>query len=387
MSQPTAPAAPAAVSPGSAADAPATPPQGLKVQSKAPADPNAAREAEYQAALKVARGDAKPAAAGARDESGRFQKAAGESDGADDQVEGEVVEAETSEEVEGDDDESTDDESEEAETKEEEKSATKLKKYKVNGKEVEVDLGDAKKVDMLIQKGLGSDEAFAKASKVQKQALQFMEALRDNPLAILEHPKLGLDPKKLREGLERWLYEKVRYEAAPEDERRSIDERRELDRLREKDQKEQRAKEATKRAAAKEEISKRLTPMFIEAIEKADIPATDYTLRQMAHYMRLARARGMKSITPGDVAPLVARDWQTVQRQMFGRYDGQDLLKRLGDEHVRKVAKAHAESVTPGRSRQVKDPAPRAPVKTQAPKMPTFSTAEELRDYAMRGGK
>jgi hypothetical protein len=394
MSQPTAPAAaPAAAAP--AVDAAPTPAPSLKVQSKGPADPDAAREAEYQAALKAARGgDQKPAkpAKGTRDESGRFQKTdgtgadEGQSASGDDQ-ETEVTDAETSDDGEGGEEQAADGEGDEDGDQEEKKPAPKVKKYKVNGKEIEVDVGDERRVDQLIQKGLGADKAFADAAKVQKQAVQFLETLRDNPLALLTNPKLKIDPVKLRNQMEKFLYEQVRYETAPEDERRAMDERKELERLREKAQTEERAKEAAKRNQAKEDVIKRLTPMFIDAIEKADLPATDFTLRQMSHYMRLARAKGMKSITPADVAPLVARDFHNHQRQLYGRYDGQDLIKRVGEEHARKLIKAGVEQVKPGQSRQVKDPAPRAPVKAQPTKTPTFSSAEELRDYAMRGGK
>lgn len=344
-------------------------------QPKAPSAADA-REAEYQTALKAARGDS---ADKGRDASGRFQKGAG--DETDEVESGEQDETDV---VSGEGEEGKTQETDgEADTGKE----AKVKSYNVNGKEVKVDLSDDKKVDTLIQKGLAADENFQKAAKIQTQAQQFIEAIRDNPLAVLTNPRLGLDQKGLRDQVERWLYEQVSFESAPEDERQRITERRELERLREKDQREQTAKRAKERSDQKAAIQEKLTPMFIDAIEKANLPATDYTLHRMAMYMRAARTKGMTTITPADVAPLVARDWANVQRQMFSRYDGADLIKHVGEEAAAKIRKADLARVDSGKGAPGRDPQLRVAPRTQAPKMPSFSSPEEYRDYMMRGGK
>lgn len=380
MSSPASVAAPVAAptAPDTSA-APTTP-----AAPAAPVDAEAAHEAEYRAALAKARGETAPKK---RDDSGRFQKAEGEGDDVegdetDDQVEaseeedGQVADGETADDA--------DEGEEKPEAKAEKKPKPEIEKFKVNGREVEVDVSDKAKVRTLIQKGLAGDEAMAKSAKVTKQAEAFIAALRDNAIGVLTNPKLGVDQKNLRAALEKHLYELVKFETATPEEQNAIKERQELERYREQQQKVESAKKAQERTKAKEAYQRDITPKFIEAIEAAELPATDFTLFQMTRYMRAARARGMKTITPADVAPLVRRDYEKAQRQLFSRYDGEELIKRVGEEHAEKVVKAKLEKVAPAKTATPRrDAAPRPEKKSQAPKAPAFSSAEEMRDYVM----
>lgn len=361
-------AAPAAAAPAPAAEQQVTQPVAAPAK---PMTPEEAHEAEYQAEMAKVRGE-KPKSN--RDEKGRFVPSA------EDIAEYEAQNAPDAED--GDGDEGTADEKE-AKPKAEEKPQPKLKKYKVNEREVEVDLSDEGKVDMYIQKGLAADEKFEQSARIQKQSLQFVEALRDDPIAVLENPRLKVDQTKLRARVEKWLYEKVRYEAAPEEERARIDEQRELERYRSQEQEVKQNEQIQRRMELKETIQKNLTPKFIAAIESANLPVTDYTLHRMTTYMRAAISKGYKNITPQDVAPLVQKDWENAQRQLFARYDGEDLIKRIGRENAEKVMRAEASRVQGSgtSAAPAKDPTPRPAAKAQEPKIPKFSSAEEMRDY------
>jgi len=77
------------------------------------------------------------------------------------------------------------------------------KKYelKVNGKSrsVELDLSDDKAVTDYLQKAMASDEKFQEAATLRKDVQQLVRTLKENPLAILTHPNVGVDVKKLAE--------------------------------------------------------------------------------------------------------------------------------------------------------------------------------------------
>lgn len=328
----------------------------------------AAREAEYRAAMAKARGE-EPKEPKARQKT----PAVPEPQGRGEQEEGEQ------EEREGD----GADEGEGGEQRGEKDDGGKTWSLKFNGKEKVVK--SENELVALAQKGLASTEKFEQASRVQKQAMQFLEALRENPLAVLTHPKLGMDPAKLRTAMEKWLYEKVSYESLPEEERQKLDEKKELERLREREKAREIEASERRKAELKERFQRDMTQKFIQTLEGGDVPVNDFTVGRMSQYMRAALKRGMRTIQPGDVIDMVRQDWETVQRQIFQRYDGEKLLKVVGEEGAKKIRRADLAKLEGGGNAQAgRDPAPRAPAPPQASAGPSFSSAEELRDYLTR---
>ena len=330
----------------------------------------AAREAEYQAALAAARGEKpKPAP----------KAPVNEEDGEIDHQEDETT-------IEADGEDADDLEAGEAGSEGEDgetRKGAKVKKFKVLGKEVEVDYADEKRVDELVSKGLASDEKFQHAAKIQRNAEAFIGNLRDNPFAVLTNPKLGVDQKALRQAAERWLYEQVAFESAAPEEQTRILERRELEQRRAAERAAQERQKAKQREDLKSKFQQDMTKQFVESIEGSGLPVTDYTLQRMAFYMRAAVRRGMKTIRPADVVPLVKRDWQSTFQQLTSRYDGEKLVETFGEEAAKKIRQAHLAKVRgqgANNADQERNPAPRA-VRRPANNQPTFSSAEDMRDW------
>jgi hypothetical protein len=256
------------------------------------------------------------------------------------------------------------------------KPASKVKKYKVNGKEVEVDLGDEAKVDQLVQKGLAADERFQRAAKVEQQAKNFIAGLKSNPFAVLAHPQM-LGKEEARKQAELFLFKEIQREGMSKEQLAQIEEKEELERFRqEKAQREERDKQAN-RERAKEDARRALSKQFVDALEVAGVPKNDWTVMRMAQYLKQAREKGLKHYKPSDVVELVQRDWKNALHQMIGAADGDKLIQLLGEDAAKKIRKADVARFKQGQGQRSTTPAPR---ESSSSSGPTYSSAEEMRD-------
>ena len=239
----------------------------------------------------------------------------------------------------------------------------KIWKLKVDGAEIDFDATDEEAVKRAVQKAHAADKRMNEASMTRKQAERFIELLKTNPRAVLEHPSLGVDLKGLAEKI---VWDSMQTAAkkasqSPEDVKRE-EERSELEQLRKEKAAREAAAKQQERDELKEKYRKDWTTKFQSELEKAGLPRTDWTLTRMAAYMRQALAKGHKHVQPGDVVDFVREDWQAAQREMFGHLDGDDLIKTLGEDVAEKVRKAQLARFSSGKATEkAAEPAQKEP--------------------------
>ncbi|NCN38766.1 MAG: hypothetical protein GW914_00100, partial [Candidatus Aenigmarchaeota archaeon] len=215
-------------------------------------------------------------------------------------------------------------------------SNPKVWKLKVNGKEIEFDASNEDKVKAEVQKAFAAQEKFQHASKVQKQAEQFLEMLQRDPEAVLSHPSLGVN---LREFAENYLYKQLQEERLSPEEKQSKIEKQELEQYRAEREEQKKAQEAEKMEQLKEQYRQDYQQKFVSALEKTGIPKTDWSIKRMADYMREAIRRGHSNISPEDVAPMVKQDWLSAQRELLSSLDGEQLIEMVGKDTAEKIRK------------------------------------------------
>jgi len=214
------------------------------------------------------------------------------------------------------------------------KPEPKVWKLKVDGQEIDFDATDEAQVQRIVQKGLASDRKFQEAAKVRQQAENFVKMLKENPLEVLKHPSLGLN---FRELAENFLYEQIQAEAIPPEEKQARAEREELERYRKQEQEAKQQHQSKQQEELKEQYRQDYQQKFIEALDSADLPKSDWTITRMATYMREAISKGLTNVTPKDVAHLVKQDWANAQRELYSSLDGEKLVKILGDDVAEKI--------------------------------------------------
>lgn len=245
----------------------------------------------------------------------------------------------------------------------------KIWKLKVDGAEVDFDATDEETVKRAVQKAHAADKRMNEASMTRKQAERFIELLKTNPRAVLEHPSLGVDLKSLAEKI---IWEGMQKAAKSPEEQARDAEKAELEQLRKDKAKRDADTKQEERDQLKEKYRQDWTSKFQTELEKAGLPKTDWTLTRMAAYMRQVLAKGHKHVQPGDVVEFVREDWQAAQREMFGHLDGDALIKVLGEDTAEKVRKAQLARFQGGA------PAQKGPEPTAKEQRRRYATVEDM---------
>jgi hypothetical protein len=214
------------------------------------------------------------------------------------------------------------------------KPEPKVWKLKVDGQEIEFDASDEASVQRVVQKGLASDRKFQEAAKIRSQAENFVKMLKENPLEVLKHPSLGLN---FRELAENFLYEQLQAESISPEEKQATSEREELERYRRQEQETKQQQQTKQQEELKEQYRQDYQAKFIEALDTAGLPKSDWSVTRMATLMREAISRGLTNITPKDVAHIVKQDWISAQQEMYGSLDGAKLVEMLGKDVAEKI--------------------------------------------------
>lgn len=261
------------------------------------------------------------------------------------------------------------------------KAEPKLKKFKVNGKEIEIDMADEAKVDRLVQEGLGAGAKFQQASKIKAQAENLVNGLRDprSIFKILEHPQILGGEKQVRDLCERYLVGHLQKERMSPEEIAAAKEKEELEQLRTESMS---AKERAKnedRERLKEEMRQDFTKKFQDVLDKADLPVNDWTLDRMVKYMRLAIKKGYNNIGPADVVEFVQRDWGKVHGQLYQKKTGEQLVKLLGEDAVRAIREHDVKQFQNGRQNPVAPRATNGQFQKDEPRR-TYNSKEEMQE-------
>lgn len=222
-----------------------------------------------------------------------------------------------------------------AEAKEEaKKEAERRYKLKVNGQEREY--GEAE-VLRKAQLADSADEKFKKAAEMQRQAEQFVEALRSDPLKILTHPDLGLN---FREIAEQFLGEHVRKELMDPVER-ELEELREFKRQQEEER--QRSEEESKKKEMTEQqraLHKQTVEYYdrkiTEVLKATNLPKTPGTIKRVAEVLRNAVDNGYE-LDVETAVDLVHEDYRSDVSSLFGSLEGDALINALGEDLVKKI--------------------------------------------------
>jgi hypothetical protein len=279
-----------------------------------------------------------------------------------------------------------DDEPEQAERKpkpsppkaEPEKPAPKLRKIKVGDVEETVDEDE---VFRDVQKYRAADKKFREAAEMQKNLEHFMETLQKDPAAVLNDPRIPINRRELAE---KWLLAEIEREMADPRDLKVQEYEQKLKEYQERERQEQEYAKRQEHEQRKELKRKEISEMFTKALEstplgKAPEVAAE-ALRDMALYMRTARANG-ENPDPSEIAKHVETKYLKAMHSLAGSMEGDSLLDFLGPDLVKKVNKAYlskhrAAQETPTQQFKNEEVVERK----QAPKrLDPFSAREEVR--------
>lgn len=190
------------------------------------------------------------------------------------------------------------------EVKKEVQNLKKKYQLKVNNKvkDVELDLGNDEEIQKYLSKALGAEEKFQEAANMRKQMEQLIGELKNNPLAILKHPELGIDVRKLAEMV---LTEEIEEMQLTPEQKKIRDLENALKEREEKEKAALEAKEKAERERLENEAMVQLDEQISQALSKSTLPQSPYVVRRLTDYMIQAMDAGFKDVTFEQILPYV----------------------------------------------------------------------------------
>ena len=254
-----------------------------------------------------------------------------------------------------------------AEAKKAEVAALKKKfDLKVNGKSkaVEIDLGDDKGLQELMQKAYAADERFQESANMKKDVALLVKTLKENPLAILTHPNIGVDIKKLAEQVINQEIEDM--QKSPE--QRKL-EQLEKELKTEREEREKIAEQARQAEIARhqEEQFRQIDDEITDAIASTDLPKVPYVVKRVSDAMISAFEMGYRDVSVKDIMPIVEKQLKEEMGQWFDSSKEDALESLLGKnlERIRKKRVAAQKALPKNTPDQVKPTAASAKPKEE----------------------
>lgn len=191
-----------------------------------------------------------------------------------------------------------------------------------------------------LEKAKGADQRFREASEIKKQTEQFLEALKADPLSMLNDSRLPINRKELAE---KWLLAELEQEMMDPRDRALQDKDAQLKQYQSKEQEAQQAIEAEKTNQQREIKRQEITQIFVKAMELSPLSKDPETaamaMRDMAMMMRAAKERGIE-VSADELAKHAETKYQKAMYALANTLEGEDLISFLGDDVIKKIRKA-----------------------------------------------
>lgn len=188
------------------------------------------------------------------------------------------------------------------------------------------------------QKGAAAEKRMAEAAKLKKQVSNVLHWLKKDPMKVLLDPALGYKEEDVRNMVEKWLYEKVKYESMSDEEKEAFDNKKELKRLKEKEEIDEKTKTDQELEKLTGQYKEHYEQKIIEGMEASGLPKNAYVAGRVAYYMLEGLKRKMK-LEPSDAAALVKEELRSHLGHFLNETSDDQLLEFLGDDVAKKVSK------------------------------------------------
>lgn len=225
-------------------------------------------------------------------------------------------------------------------------------KLKVDGKDEEYSEADAIR---LAQLGRASDKRFQEASQMKKQAEEFLSMLKtpEGLKQIAKNPAVNLDLRKFAEDL---LVEEMKKEQLTPEQRRIEELQQQLREHETQKQSLETQRQQAEQKALEDHYAQDFDQKITKAIESGGLPKTPETVKRMVKYMSNALENGI-DIEPENVIQLVKQDYSRIMNDVCQQFEGEELIKILGDQITNKIRKFDLAKLKAGQAPLTPSPA------------------------------
>lgn len=205
------------------------------------------------------------------------------------------------------------------------------RKLKIAGVERELTQDE---IDRLAMQAGGADQRFQEAAEMRRRAEEILKQADEDPAGFFN--KRGKDVRKWAED---YLMEELKREQMNPEQKKAFENEQKLKQYEKekKDAEDQRKKDEF--AAKFKEHNDNYNTLFVEALGKAGLPKTAYTVKRMAE-LQLVNLKKKFNLNADQLAKLVREDYISEQKALYGGMEGDQLLDILGPDIVKKLSKA-----------------------------------------------
>lgn len=221
---------------------------------------------------------------------------------------------------------------------------------KVNGKDYqeEVDLSDDARIIKALQLERAAQGAFQRASEREKelemmnnQLEQFFQMMKENPLAILTNPELGLNAEDIATKI---LNSKIEEEMKSPEQKELEEARAKLKKFEEDQQKNKNEVEKARMEKFQAEVEKEISDSISGAIEKGELPQSPYIIAKFGQLMEVALSRGV-DISAEELIPVVKSAYIRDMKDMLGKLPDQVVEDLISSDRVKNIRKTQLSKI------------------------------------------
>lgn len=248
-------------------------------------------------------------------------------------------------------------------------------KYKADNQEIEEELDD-NEIASRLSLAKAASKRMQEAAATKKQTEQLLNALRENPLQVLNDDRI-MGQKKFREIAENFLIEQLKIEQMSPEQRLQMERDRELESYKEQEKMRKQEEEKQKLAGLEKQYIEKFEKTIIGALQGSGLPKNPKTVAAMARLLQLSIKNGIEADSK-TLAQMVRDEYQTDLKSIVSGLEAEQLIAMFGDDIANKIRKHDLSKL------QLKNPAPAKPQPRQenagTPKMSPREFDEYLRN-------
>jgi hypothetical protein len=215
-------------------------------------------------------------------------------------------------------------------------------KFKADGQEYEEEYDD-ESITRQLSLAKAAQKRMNEASMTRKQAESFIHALQNDPMSVLQDPRI-MGQEKFRQIAEQYLSKQLEEELlSPEEKaRKSMEER--LRKYEEQEKEEMTRAEQAKLQKLEEHYSNEYQKTIMEALNVSSLPKNAFTVKRMASLMQKNLEHDL-DLPPQALAQIVKEDYQKEIVSLIGNSDASQILAMFGEDTVNKIRKYDLEKL------------------------------------------
>jgi hypothetical protein len=226
-------------------------------------------------------------------------------------------------------------------------STKKKYKYKSDGQDYEEEYDD-ESISRQLSLAKAAQKRMNEASFTRKQAESFIHALQNDPMSVLQDPRI-MGNDKFRQIAEQFLSKQLEDQLLSPEEKNQRDREAKLKKYEDQEKETTTKAEQAKLQQLEDHYSQEYQKTIMEALNTSSLPKNTFTVKRMASLMQKNLEHGL-DLPAQALAQIVKEDYQRELVSLIGGADASQILSMFGEETVNKLRKHDLEKLRAGQS-------------------------------------